>query len=253
MFGFIVLLTSFHVHGQPTGVSVALSDNLLVLDQRQRSGTIELINLGADPTEFSLSVIGGEDSELDGAKLIRWSPQRALAPAHRTIPFRVAARPPSDLPVGEYLIRVGVRAERQAPPSLDNDIPESNEPEPGIAVMVPIVPVLPVTVYYRHGIEAPMLDVEPLVETPDDERFIGYFPVRKLQPQYSFVGTVQVIEKNTKTVINRGRLHLRQGAVGSEVKMPRGEQVMLDGGVYCIQIWDHFPGEGQPNAEVCSD
>lgn len=249
----ILLLISLNTDAQSKGVSVAISDNLLVLDKRKRSGTIELINLSADPTEFSVSVLSVENSELDGSKLIRWSPKRALASAHKTLPFRVAARPPKELPIGEYLIHVGVRAERQVPPPLDPNTVITDESEQGIAVMIPIVPVLPITIYYRHGIQTPMLDIAPLVQTPDDVGFIGYFPVRKLQPQYSFVGTVQIIEKKSNIVINRGRLHLRQGTVASDVKMPRGKQVMLDTGIYCIQVWDHFPSKGQPNAEVCAD
>ncbi|WP_404400535.1 hypothetical protein LG288_11095 [Idiomarina seosinensis] len=237
---------------QQSGVSVALSDNLIVLEQRSRSGTIELVNLASDPTEFRISILGVTDSEVDGSDLIRWAPQRALAPANRTLPFRVSARPPGDLPAGEYLIRVGVTAEVQAPPPIPRDDDDTEEPEAAIAVVVPIVPTLPVTVYYRHGIETPMVDAKPLVETPDDEKFIGYFPVVKQQPNYSFVGTVQVIEKTTGTLINRGRLHLRQSTEQSNVRMPRGEQNMIENGVYCLQIWDHWPGEGAPTKEVCS-
>jgi len=37
------------------GVSVALSDNLVVLDSRHRSSAIELVNLSADPTEYKVT------------------------------------------------------------------------------------------------------------------------------------------------------------------------------------------------------
>ena len=238
---------------QQSGVSVALSDNLIVLEGRSRSGTIELVNLAADPTEFTLSILGVRDSEVDGTTLIRWSPQRAVAPANRTLPFRVSARVPRDLEPGEYLIRVGVTSRVQSPPPVPQEfINEEGEPEQGIAVVVPIVPTLPVTVYYRHEIATPRVDAQPLVETPDDVNFLGYFPVVKRQPQYSFVGTVQVVERTTNTVINRGRLHLAQGTERSNVRMPRGEQAMLMDGVYCLQIWDHWPAEGQATAEVCN-
>lgn len=249
-----LLILPFTAQSQQSGVSVALSDNLIVLEQRSRSGAIELVNLASDPTEFRLSILEVTNSEVDGSKLIRWAPQRALAPANRTAPFRVSARPPGDLPPGEYLIRVGVTAAVQAPPPLPRETNENEneEPEPGIAVVVPIVPTLPVTVYYRHGIETPMVDAKPLVATPDDEKFIGYFPVVKQQPGYSFVGTVQVIEKTTGTLINRGRLHLSQSTEKSNVRMPRGVQNMIENGIYCLQIWNHWPGQGTPTAEVCS-
>jgi hypothetical protein len=239
--------------GQSGGVSVALSDNLIVLDSRSRSGAIELVNLASDPTEFTLSVLSVKDTQLDGESLIRWAPRRTLAPANRTAPFRVSARPPGDLPPGEYLIRVGVTARVQSPPPVPQEFENAEgEMEMGLSAVVPIVPTLPVTVYYRHGIETPTINAGSLVLTPDNITTMGYFPVTKPEPKYSFVGAVQVIEQNSGTIINQGRLHLAQGVSASNVNMPRGERAMLANGVYCLRIWHNWPAEGAPNQEVCS-
>ncbi|MBN2644309.1 MAG: hypothetical protein JXR59_02425 [Desulfuromonadaceae bacterium] len=233
-------------------VSVALSDNLIVIDSRDRSGMIELVNLSADPTEFTLQIQNVEGSEVDGETLIRWAPRRSQVPANRTAPFRVSARPQKDLPPGEYLIRVGVSARLMAPPPVvETKKNQNGEIEQTIAVVVPIVPVLPVTVYYRHQIDTPMIDAQALVATPDDEKYLGYFPVVKRTPQYSFVGTVQVVEQATGKVINQGRLHLKQGTESSRVRMPRGEQALVPGTTYCLNIWDRFPAKGQPVQQVC--
>jgi len=239
--------------GQSGGVSVALSDNLIVLDSRSRSGSIELVNLASDPTEFTLSVLSVKDTQLDGESLIRWAPRRALAPANRTAPFRVSARPPGDLPPGEYLIRVGATARVQSPPPVPQEFENAEgEMEMGLSAVVPIVPTLPITVYYRHGIETPTINAGSLVLTPDSITTMGYFPVTKPEPKFSFVGAVQVIEQNSGTIINQGRLHLAQGVSASNVNMPRGERAMLANGVYCLRIWHNWPAEGEPNQEVCS-
>lgn len=232
------------------GVSVALSDNLAVLDERNRSTAIELVNLGADPTEFRLTVdpdIAGTD--IDGRSVIRWSPSRALAAPHTTVPVRIAVRPPADLPPGEYMLRAGVTAEVQRPPPIDTGLDDA--PPDGIAVTIPVVPTLPIMVYFRHRISPPMIDSEPLVLTPDDADSMGYFPVVKRHPEYSFVGQVQVVDADSRQVINGGRLHLKPGSASSQVRMPRPAEAIEQSGRYCLLIWDHWPAQGPAQQEVC--
>jgi hypothetical protein len=239
------------VTGVEATVSVALSDNLVILDSKARSGMIELINLGADPTEFRLKV---DESLLgtptDASSMLRWAPARSQVPAHQTRPVRISARPTPELAPGEYIFRVGVTCE--AKPVLRKPKAGGEEiVEDGIAVTIPIVPTLPITVYLRHDIEPPMLEVESLVLTPEDTAVMGYFPVRKKNPEYSFVGQVQVVEEQSKKIINSGRLHLSPGKPGSRVNMPRPETPLVEGTRYCVRVWDHFPGEGEPLVESC--
>jgi hypothetical protein len=234
-------------------VSVALSDNLVILDSRARSGMIELVNLGADPTEFRLkvdeSLVGTPN---DASSMLRWAPARAQVPAHQTRPVRISARPTPELEPGEYIFRVGVTCEakpvvrKPKPGEEDVDVPSD-----GIAVTIPIIPTLPITVYLRHEIDAPMVEAESLVLTPDDPSAMGFFPVRKKNPAYSFVGQVQVVEESTKKVINSGRLHIAQGKAESRVSMPRPETALVEGARYCVRIWDHFPGVGEAMVESC--
>lgn len=233
-------------------VSVALSDNLLILDSQTRSSMFELVNLASEPTEFRLEtdklLLGTKE---DASKIIRWAPARSLVPANRTVPVRVSARPTPELAAGEYIFRVGVTAEVKPVPQRPRP-GEVEAPPDGIVVTIPLVPTLPVTVYLRHHIEAPMIDVEPLVLTPDDPEMMGYFPVKKRNPAHSFVGQVLVFEKTTGQRINSGRLHLRQGGgAGSRVSMPRGKTPLQVGAQYCLQVWDHFPGKGEPALVVC--
>jgi len=248
----ILLFSSGKAFAQ-SGVSVALSDNLIVLDKRSRSGSVELVNLASDPTEFTMSVLSVKDSKLNGESLLRWAPRRTVAPANRTVPFRVSARVPKDLAPGEYLIRVGVTAKVQSPPPIPQEYEnEDGEIEMGLAAVVPIVPTLPITVYYRHNIEEPTITLSPLVLTPNSSDSVGYFPVVKNQPEYSFVGSVRIIEKNSKKVINQGRLHLGQGISKSNVYMPRGDELTSASNSYCLQLWNVWPAEGAPIQQVCN-
>jgi len=232
-------------------ISVALSDNVVILDSRARSGMIELVNLGEEPTEFRLkvdqSLVG---TPTDASTIIRWAPARSMVPAHQTRPVRIAARPTPELAPGEYIFRVGVTAESQPVPRKPRP-GDVEAPKDAIAVSVPIVPTLPVTVYLRHQIESPMIDVDPLVLTPGDKEVMGYFPVRKRTPAYSFVGQVQVVEAGSGKLINSGRLHLKPGTPGSKVNMPRANVPLTKGARYCIRVWDHFPGEGKAAVESC--
>lgn len=235
------------------GVSVALSDNLIILDSKNRSGMIELVNLGDEPTEFRLkvdeSLVGTPN---DASSMLRWAPARSLVPAHQTRPVRVSARPTPELAPGEYIFRVGVTAEVKPVPRKPKPGEKDIEAPPdGLAVTIPIIPTLPVTVYLRHEIPPPMLEVDSLILTPEDEKVLGYFPVRKHNPAHSFVGQVQVVEADTSNVVNSGRLHIAQGKPESRVNMPRGKVPVNSGTRYCVRVWDHFPGEGPAQVESC--
>ncbi|MBK1675001.1 hypothetical protein CKO35_17320 [Ectothiorhodospira shaposhnikovii] len=232
-------------------LSVALSDNLVVLSNQERSGQLELVNSGSDPTEFRLTVESDMvGADVDGRTVIRWSPARALVSPHRTLPVRIAARPPHDLPPGEYVLRAGVTAAVQTPPSLTGPR-MSDEEVAGVAVVIPIVPTLPITVYYRHDIPNPMIEAEALVPMPDDTHYVGYFQVRKSDPKYSFVGYIAVVDAMTGQVVNQGRLHLLPGVESGQVRIPHSTASMSASGQYCIRIWDHWPARGVPGKEVC--
>lgn len=249
--GLLSVIALAHSPRAEAGISVALSDNIVILDSHARSGMIELVNLGGDPTEFRLKV---DESLLgtstDASTVLRWAPARSQVPAHQTRPVRISARPTPELAPGEYIFRVGVTAEAK-PVARRPRADDVEAPADGIAVTIPIVPTLPITIYLRHNIEPPMLEVEPLVLTPEDEQVMGYFPVKKKNPAYSFVGKVQVVQAGTDKVINSGRLHIKPGKPGSRVNMPRSKVPLEAGARYCVRVWDEFPGQGPALVESC--
>jgi len=252
----ILLFLSFAAGAQeipaPGGISVAISDNLIVIDGRSRSGQIDLVNGGGDPMEFTVFPMKDPHGIVASAEpILRWAPERSVAPAHRSLAFRVLARPTPDLEPGEYAYQFGVRAQvqRDAPPIQVRQGEE--DPEPLIAASVPVVPVLPVTVYVRHRIDTPRVDPEPLVLTPEDPDNLGYFKVVKQRPDVSFIGQIQVVDSVSGEILSSGRLHLAQQGSNAKVSMPRVFYPADRAGGYCLRLWDHFPGEGDPYASLC--
>ncbi len=247
------VLSAPSANAQDAGrITVSISDNIIVIDANARSGQIDLVNGSDDPVEFSVSPKTEGAGIINSAEaVLRWAPARSVAPAHRSQAFRVAARPTPELAPGEYAYQFSVRAElqRNAINTLANS--DDKTKEPLVTVRVPIVPVLPVTVYVRHGIEAPRVDLRPLTLTPDDPDSLGYFTAVKQHRDRSFIGTVQVVDAETGAELSRGRLHLGQAGAEAKVGMPRERFPQGKAGKYCLRVWDHFPAQGEPYANVC--
>lgn len=239
---------------QSSGITVAISDNVIIIDSNSRSGNIDLVNGGSDPVAFTVYPMNEPMGiEKDAESILRWAPKSALAPPHRSVPFRVIARPTPDLTPGEYALQFGVRAEvqREAAPINVSEADENSEQ--AISAIVPVVPVLPVTVYVRHQIETPRVDAEPLILTPEHPAELGYFNVVKRNPSISFIGQVQVEEVNTGKILSAGRLHLAQKGEKARVGVMREAVATTPDANYCLKIWDHFPAQSEPYIILCSE
>lgn len=236
------------------GITVSISDNIIVINAGVRSGQIDLVNGSDDPVEFTVYPMTEGSGIVNSAEpVLRWAPERSLAPAHRSQAFRVAARPTPELAPGEYAYRFGVRAQIQSDaPDILVETDDATKDQL-ITASVPVVPVLPVTVYVRHQIEAPRVDLRPLTLTPDDPDSLGYFLAVKQHPERSFVGTIQVADNETGLELSRGRLHLGQTGSEAKVGMPREFFPAEKVANYCLRVWDSFPPEGEPYASLCGD
>ena len=236
-------------------VSVAISDNMIIIDAKTRSGQIDLINGSDDPVEFTvLPAPEGPMARIvnSAGPVLRWAPERSVAPAHRSQAFRVAARPTPELAPGEYAYQFLVRSKLQSSvPELLFQTDEATQ-ETIMTGVIPLVPMLPVTVYLRYGIETPRVDVRPLTLTPDDKESLGYFLAVKQHPDRSFVGTIEVVDADTGAELSRGRLHLGQEGSDARVTMPRGNFPSGKAADFCLKVWDQFPAQGEPYANSCS-
>lgn len=249
-------LSALSANAQELGrASVSISDNMIIIDANARSGQIDLVNGSDEPMEFTvLPAPEGSTTRIvnSAGPVLRWAPERSVAPAHRSQAFRVAARPTPELAPGEYAYQFLVRSKLQRTvPDLLVQTDEATQ-ETVITGRVPLVPMLPVTVYLRHKIEAPRVDVRPLTLTPDDPELLGYFLAVKQHPDRSFVGTIQVVDAETDAELSRGRLHVGQEGDQAKVTMPRGIFPTGKNANYCLKVWDHFPPRGEPYANSCS-
>ena len=236
-------------------LSVALSDNLVVLTDQQRSKTLELVNISDELLEFQLSVDEKANGKLaDNTDIIRWAPAKAVVQPRRTGVMRVSSRLTADMPPGEYVFRTFVQT------ALVNNVrrmplKENPDDEPldnAMSLSVGVTPVLPVTVYLRHKIPPNTLKVSAFVATSDDKDYLGYFPVSKSILLQSFVGRVQVLEKSTRQVINEGRLHLSPTSTEtSQVRVTRQGRASTSADRFCMRVWDSFPGVGLPQKDFC--
>ena len=236
-------------------LSVALSDNLVVLTDQQRTKMLELVNISDDLLEYQITVDEKANGKLaDGVDIIRWAPAKASVQPRRTGAMRVSSRLTADMPPGEYVFRTFVKAalvdnvKRTPLKEAVGDEPVDN----AMSLSVGVTPVLPITVYLRHKIPPNMLEVSAFVSTPDDKDYLGYFPVAKSELLQSFVGRVQVLEKSTNKVINEGRLHLSPTSTDiSQVRVTRQGRLNTNADAFCMRVWDTFPGVGPPRKDFC--
>lgn len=246
----LLLLTALWAPPVFAEISVSITDNVVVLDNRQRSGEIGLLSMTADPVEFQVAAREVPEGVIDGRDFLRWSPARTLVPANRSSPLRMVFRPPPDLAPGEYVVRLAVQSRRV---DYQPNIPVPDGDEPTMSMGVAIQPVLPVTVYLRHQVESPALTISQFEPAPDDDNVHGFFRISKDPDAISFVGTVALIGQSSGTVYTRGRLRMGQTANERRVRVPRrDDEEVLDEAV-CLHIWPSFPASGQPEQRVCSE
>lgn len=227
-------------------LSVSISDNVVVLDDKQRTGSIDLINLGLDPVEFTVRALENNDN----SSLVRWAPARVLVQPNSAAKLRVMARPNVKSDAEEVLIKLGITSEVKKPPRTVEQA-RAEDPIEGVAVSVPIVPTLPMFVYFRNKTLETSVVMSEFVATPDDQRIHGYFPVTKSDASKSFVGQARIINKENGQILDQGRLHMTYGTEKINVQVLRANSPLGESPVQCLQLWNQFPGQGVPAQTVC--
>lgn len=153
----LVLLIAFATPLQ----SVSVSPLAVYLDHRSRSGQLTLFNPGTRPEEIRIDFAFGyprtdekglvtvplsETAPPGEPSAVPWLsafPQRLRLQPGQQQTVRILARPPADLPEGEYWARARIHAEGGQPPL------ESREGDVGIQIALNTVVV--VAVNYRNG------------------------------------------------------------------------------------------------------
>ena len=251
----VALLAALLLTTQAHAISVSISDNVVVLDNRQRSGEIDLLSMSPSPVEFEVKAMAVPEGVQDGSDYLRWSPARTLVPANRSRPLRLVFRPPADLPPGEYVVRLAVQSRQvDFQPSFQQDADDGQEPpQGGLAVGVGIQPVLPVTVYLRHQVDSPQLTIGTFEPTANDTSSHGHFMVRKAADAPSFVGTVALVGQHSGERLSSGRLRMGQTVSERRIRVPRGEDEPALTEPVCLHLWPSFPARGEAEQRVCSE
>jgi hypothetical protein len=252
IYSIVLVLYPHSIHAQ--NFRVTLSDNLLVLDNQNRSSTVDMVNMSDDPMEFTMTVANEFNGiGADGIPLVRWQPARAMVPTGQSVALRVASRLRADLPAGEYEFRVGAKSITQRPPItlIPSDTPGG---EPGMSMIGIVMPELPITVYLRHNIDKPSVQVRPFVSTPDDLVYSGYFPLVKKDPAVSFVGIGQIVRKDTQAEVVSSRIHLTPRQAEGRFNLPRSAKpgmASIVGNATCLRIWSEYPARSKHTQELC--
>ena len=237
-------------------VSVAVSDNVVIIPSGKTSGVVDLINLENNPVRFDVKLdldpTGKAKSDPSFhstmTKHLRFSPERVMVPGNETRPLRVAFRAPPDLPPGEYRMWFHVMPE---PLPGQGDGKAIQEVENGLAVSVAVTPVIPIAVYVRHKMDRPTARMEPLEMTPDDDKSQARVLVRKAVSDVSYVGTLAVLASDTGAIVLQGRAHITADKPESYVQIPRHLATLPTGTPLCTRLWHSSPPAGAPDQDNC--
>ncbi len=142
--------------------SIIVAPTSAILGDRERTTTLELHNPTTDPVEVSVALAFGfpvsdslgeitvpvEDSNItDPQSVVGWIrafPRQVIVPPLSKQALRLMARPPADLPEGEYWGRLIVTSRPVSEPSVSTD-------EGAITTELRMVTMTSMTVKYRRG------------------------------------------------------------------------------------------------------
>ncbi len=163
----------------------------VVIDRRQRIATIGLYNRTIDPGEYEISIMDmvmtptGEVFQLDNlppgvsteqlrtaSDFLRWSPRRVRLLGSEAQTVRIMARPPVDLPDGEYrshFLAVSVPQDINEGFSIEDAVTggESDGPDIGVTIRPRFGISIPVIVRIGETTLDVSLDNSGFVETPE--------------------------------------------------------------------------------------
>lgn len=145
-----------------TAQGVAVAPHAVHIDSRTRSGSVELYNPSNDPVEVDVSTLFGypatdsagivkvryfENADTVPASASGWIqafPRRVTIPPRTRQTLRLLARPPADLPDGEYWTRLVVAAEM-------GNVPTTGVTDSAVSIALKLRVRTIIAVTYRKG------------------------------------------------------------------------------------------------------
>jgi len=141
---------------------VAVAPHAVHIDSRTRGGSVELFNPSNDPVEVDVSTLFGypatdsagivrvryfENSDSTAASAAGWIqafPRRVTIPPRTRQTLRLLARPPADLPDGEYWTRLVIAAEM-------GEVPTTGVTDSAVSIALKLRVRTIIAVTYRQG------------------------------------------------------------------------------------------------------
>lgn len=191
--------------GAPTSaLALDVAPQVVIIDAKDQSGALLLRNGAASMVEVEVDVrFGFEVADADGkvrahypevdvddrrsaSSFLRVYPRRSrLAPGEERV-VRILARPPAELPSGEYWARASVRAVPVIPPSTDH--------EDRIRLQVGVTTEQRIPVFVRHGRAAATAHIQKAewtIERRADQKVLAARYFVGLEGTGAFLGTVE--------------------------------------------------------------
>lgn len=142
---------------------ITVTPTRVVLEGRTRSGTISLVNTGAQKATYRITIVNmrmtdnGAFEEIEegkarpgeqfAGKLFRYAPRQVTLEPGGTQVIRIAARKPAGLAAGEYRSHLLIRAVPKAGTGRSIE----QKPGDGLEISLAVIPGVALPVIIRHG------------------------------------------------------------------------------------------------------
>lgn len=249
-FVFIFAVLFFFV--QPAEARIDLLPRKIVMQPRDRSAEITVLNLSQEPTTFRIELVNYKQDEngiyetlstplnpaFDPEKIVRLSPRQFTLPAEGRQKVRFTLKKPADLPVGEYRFHIKVVEIGQQKKAV---------PEKGATINVKMNVGVVIPVVVRNGeVDVTAKLADPKIVTTGTESGQPELNIRiNRQGLSSAVGVLKVFWEpaggEAKQIGYISNMNVFSEAAGRNMRVPLSE-VPSGSGKLLIQYIDDVDG-----------
>lgn len=243
------------------GASVSVSPMMVILDTAGRPGSFDVVNFGARTATFRLEPLfaviddhGEQQFEQpagqpgSAAPFLRWAPRQFEVQPGSARSIRLSARPPSDLPPGEYRLHLRATNIGEAPPR------PTAAPDRGVGVNVRIQVAQAVRILVRHRVGPGRASLTDVAETATEAgRGVAFALVNRndggsVLGRYAVVG---VAPGGGERLLREADVTLYPDTARRPVRLIFEPQELAAGWRLCVRFWNSRGGRGAPDQEVC--
>lgn len=242
------------------GGGVSVAPMMVILDTRGRPQGFDVVNFGARAATFRLdplhAVIDADGVQRfepatnqpgSAVEFLRWAPRQFEVPPGATRTVRLSARPPADLPPGEY--RLHLRVTNIGPPP---DLPAPSD-ERGVGVSINLQVAQAVRVLVRHGVGPGTARLDGVnLEAAESGPQVKFVLINN-HDGGSVLGRYAIVAKSpngAEQVLRRTDITLYADTDQRAVNLSLERNGLPAGTRACVRFWSG-KGDGAPQ-EACS-